>query len=151
MWAGNCYLSKQAFGLIVGINSVTLSPIIHSFMSRFFKSFKFAINGIKYAVKTQLNFKIQLLAVLVAVGAGWYFHISGSEWLAIVLCMGAVLAAELMNTAIETLVDLVSPEFNPKAGMVKDVAAGAVLVIALTALMVALIIFVPKLLSLNVA
>lgn len=120
-------------------------------MQRFFKGFKFAANGLRYTIKTQLNFKIQLFAVLMVVAAGFFFHISLLEWIAIVVCIGAVLAAELMNTAIETLVDLVSPEFNPKAGIVKDIAASSVLVMALMALTVALIIFVPKFISLNAA
>jgi undecaprenol kinase/diacylglycerol kinase (ATP) len=76
--------------------------------------------------------------------AGWHFSISVAEWLAIVLCVGAVLVTELINTAIETLVDMVSPEFNVKAGLVKDIAAAAVLIAAIMAVIVALIIFVPK-------
>ncbi|RYG19527.1 MAG: diacylglycerol kinase family protein [Chitinophagaceae bacterium] len=113
-------------------------------MQKFFRGFKFAANGLIYAVKTQLNVRVQLFVVVLIVAAGFLFKISSLEWLAVVICIGVVLLAELMNTAIETLVDLVSPEFNPKAGLVKDIAAGAVLIVALMAFAVALIIFVPK-------
>lgn len=104
----------------------------------------FAANGLKQVFKTQFNFKIHSLAAISVVLFGWWLEVSVPEWLALVICIGCVLAAELMNTAIEFLVNLVSPEFNPKAGLVKDIAAGAVLVTALMSLAVSLIIFVPK-------
>ena len=113
-------------------------------MRKFFNGFKFALSGLMFASKTQLNIKVQLFAAVIVVVAGFLFKISFSEWLAITICTGCVLAAELLNTSIEALVDLVSPEFNPKAGLVKDIAAAAVLVAALIALTVALIIFIPK-------
>lgn len=113
-------------------------------MSRFLKSFGFAIKGLKQGFKTELNFRVHVVAAVLTFVAGWYFEVSLLEWLAIIICIGSVLAAELMNTAIEGLVNLVSPEFNPRAGLVKDVAAAAVLVVALMSLVVGLIIFVPK-------
>jgi len=113
-------------------------------MQKFLRGFKFAINGLVYAIRTQLNVRVQLFSVLIVAVAGFCYQISSLEWLAVVICIGAVLLAELMNTAIETLVDMVSPEFNTKAGLVKDIAAAAVLITALMALAVALIIFVPK-------
>jgi len=113
-------------------------------MNRFLKSFKFAAKGVFYTITTQPNFIFHLFAGLLVVLAGWYFDVSKEEWLAIVICIGLVMVTELINTAIEVLVDWLSPEFNVKAGLVKDIAAGAVLVAALVALMIALIIFVPK-------
>jgi len=92
-----------------------------------------------------MNFKIHLVATLLVGIAGWYFQLSGHEWLWIILAIGLVLVAELLNTAIELLVDLVSPDFNPKAGKVKDVAAGAVIVAAFISVIIAAIIFIPKL------
>ena len=92
-----------------------------------------------------MNFQIHLFATILVGIAGWYFQLSGNEWLWIVLAIGLVLVAELLNTAIELLVDLVSPEFNVKAGKVKDVAAGAVIVAALISVIIAAIIFIPKL------
>lgn len=113
-------------------------------MARFFNSFRFAAKGLRESFKSELNFKIHFIAAVLVVVLGCYVDISALEWLAVVICIGSVLAAELINTAIETLVDLVSPAYNPKAGMVKDVAAAAVLVVAVMSLVVGLIIFVPK-------
>ena len=67
------------------------------------------------------------------------------EWIAVILCIGMVIGAELFNSAIERIVDLVSPQRHPLAGQIKDIAAGAVLICALTALIIGLIIFIPYL------
>jgi diacylglycerol kinase (ATP) len=117
-------------------------------MKKFIRGFGYAFKGIWHSTVTQLNFKVHLAAAVVAVYAGYALHISNSEWLWITLCIGLVLAAELFNTAIEFLTDLVSPEYNKKAGLVKDMSAGAVLVTAICALIIGLIIFLPKLLAL---
>ena len=113
-------------------------------MRRLIKSFGYALSGVAYTIKTQLNFRIHLVAILMVLLAGWYFHLSASEWLWIVLAIGLVLVAELLNTAIEILVDLVSPDFNIQAGRVKDVAAGAVVIAAMIAVVIGLLIFIPK-------
>ena len=113
-------------------------------MIRLFKSFKFAVAGIKYAFDTQVNFKFHSLATIVVAIAGFYFELSHLEWLWIIAAIGMVVSVELLNTAIETLVDLVSPDYNVKAGIVKDLSAGAVLVIAIMAAAIGLLIFVPK-------
>ncbi len=117
-------------------------------MKKFIRGFGYALNGIRHAAVTQLNFRVHVVAAIVAVGAGYALHISAVEWLWIILCIAMVLAAELFNTALEFLTDLVSPEYNKKAGLVKDMAAGAVLITAICALVIGLIIFVPKLLLL---
>jgi len=91
---------------------------------------------------------VHLFCALIAIILGYALHISTSEWLWITLCVGMVLLTELINTAIELLVDLVSPEYNEKAGRVKDMCAGAVLITAVTALVIGLVIFLPKLLLL---
>lgn len=117
-------------------------------MKKFIQGFGYAWNGIRHTAATQLNFKVHLAAALIAVYAGYALHISNNEWLWITLCIGVVLTAELFNTAIEFLTDLVSPEYNEKAGLVKDMSAGAVLVTAICALIIGLIIFAPKLLAL---
>jgi diacylglycerol kinase (ATP) len=105
------------------------------------RSFGYAIQGIMVATREQLNIKIHLLAVVAVSAAGLYFHITWSEWCWIVLCFGMVLSAELFNSAIENLVDLVSPGHHHLAGKVKDIAAGAVLVTAVATALIALIIF----------
>jgi diacylglycerol kinase len=113
-------------------------------ITRFLKGFVYAFRGLGFVTATQRNFRIQILIALVAVSLSYYLNISVSEWLAIIICVGMVLAAECFNTALEKLVDLVSPEFNKQAGLVKDVAAAAVLVCAITVITIALVIFVPK-------
>jgi diacylglycerol kinase (ATP) len=117
-------------------------------MNKFFKGFGYAFKGLRYAAATQLNFRVHLVAMLVAVFMGYIFQISGNEWQWIILCIALVLVVELLNTAIETLTDLVSPQYNEKAGQVKDVAAGAVVITALFALVTGFIIFLPKLITL---
>jgi diacylglycerol kinase (ATP) len=113
-------------------------------MTKRLKSFLYAIKGLSHALTTQGNFRIHLVAMAAAVILGFYFSISRIEWLFVVVAIGFVLAAELFNTAVEYLVDLVSPEWKEKAGWIKDVAAGAVLIAALVALVIGLIIFLPK-------
>jgi diacylglycerol kinase len=117
-------------------------------MKKFIRGFGYALNGIWHASVTQLNFRVHLVAALVTLYEGYALHISTSEWLWIILCIAMVLIAELFNTALEFLTDLVSPEYNKKAGLVKDMSAGAVLIAAICALVIGLIIFVPKLLAL---
>ena len=112
------------------------------------RSFGYAFKGLGYAAKTQLNFRIHLLATLVAVFAGYALHISVNEWQWVVLSIALVLITELFNTALEFLTDLVSPGYNELAGHVKDIGAGAVVVAAIFALATGLIIFLPKLLVL---
>lgn len=111
------------------------------------QNFKYAIFGLGYALKTQNNFRIHLIAAILALMMGCFFDISTQEWLWIILSVFLVIAAELINTAIETLTDLVSPAWHEKAGQTKDVSAGAVMVIAIFALLVGAIIFMPKLIS----
>ena len=108
------------------------------------KGISYAINGFKTAFKTEVNIKTHFAATLVVVLFGWFFEISAIEWILIAGCVGLVISMEMMNTAVEYLVDFVSPEIHVKAGKIKDISAGAVLTVALTALIVGLIIFIPK-------
>ena len=78
-----------------------------------------------------------------AVGLGFYFKVNSLEWIVIILCIGLVLFAELVNTAIETLVDLASPQIHPLAKIAKDVAAASVLVLAIVATVIACFVFIP--------
>lgn len=87
------------------------------------------------------------MAVLV-IAAGFIFSISRMEWCAVVLCIGGVLMAEAVNSAIEALADKVSPERDPLIGRAKDIAAGAVLLFVIAAVVVGLIVFIPKLTAL---
>jgi diacylglycerol kinase (ATP) len=90
-------------------------------------SFKFAFNGIRLMFKSGPNFIIQLIIAILVISAGIYFQITAYEWTIILICVGGVLSAEIFNTAIEKMVDHLSPEKNKYAGEIKDLAAGAVL------------------------
>ena len=111
------------------------------------RSFKYAFAGIKNAVCTQRNARIHLVAAIVAVTCGIILEISVIEWMFVVVAIGFVITAEIINTAIEKLVDLVSPERQEKAGIVKDLSAGAVLIASLMAFLIGSIIFIPKILQ----
>lgn len=108
---------------------------------KFINGFFYALKGLGVAIKEQLNLKIHLLALVVVIVAGIFFDLVAIEWAVIFLTFGLVIATEMVNTAIEYLVDMVQPEFHPQAGKVKDVAAGAVLVAAIIAVAVAITIF----------
>lgn len=112
------------------------------------KSFSFAFKGIKTLVETQENAQIHLFAIVVVTIAGWFFKVSNIEWCFLIVAYTIVLAAEAVNTAIEFLVDLASPNYHPLAGKAKDVAAAAVLITAIGAVIIGVIIFLPKLFSL---
>jgi diacylglycerol kinase (ATP) len=110
-------------------------------MKRFLLSFSFAWKGIKTAWSGQINMRIHVIAAVLVIGAAAYFKVTVGEWVAIVVVIALVVVSELVNTAIEGVVDLVSPERNPLAGKIKDIAAGAVLVAAAAASIVGLLIF----------
>lgn len=108
------------------------------------KSFSFAIAGIKYTLITQPNMRIHVGIAFIAVMAGVAFQIPSSEWLALVIVISFVFMLEILNTAIETLVDLYTEEYHHLAKIAKDTAAGAVMVAAIMSVCVGLIIFLPK-------
>jgi len=107
-------------------------------------SFVYAFAGLKTFFRFEPQAIIHLLAIIVVTFAGYFFELSKSEWIAVILVIGLVLVAEILNTAIEKLTDMVSPEIHPKAKVVKDLAAGAVLMASITALVIGLIVFLPK-------
>ena len=107
------------------------------------KSFSYAGRGVWVFIKTTHNAWIHLAVFVLAIFLGFYFGISKIEWMLLVLAGGFVIVAEAFNTAIEIDIDLTSPDYHPYAKDTKDVAAGAVLLAALTSLTVGLLIFVP--------
>lgn len=109
-----------------------------------FRSLKHALNGCVQLFGTERNAKIHLAAFLIVVAAGFYFAIDRTEWMIILLASGAVIAAEAMNTAIEGTIDIVHPHHGEKAGRIKDIAAGAVLIVTCAAIAVGVIVFFPK-------
>ena len=111
----------------------------------FWRGLALGWRGLAYAWRTQGHIRFHVFAGIAALVAGWFARLSGLEWLILIMAIGAVIAAEVMNTAIEFAVDLVQPKFNPIAGISKDVAAGAVLVTAIQAVVVGLFLFGPPL------
>lgn len=107
-------------------------------------SFVYAFRGIAVSIVDGRNIKVHMLAAVVAVSAGFYFQLNHTEWAILILTIASVIAAELFNTAIEKVVDLISPDHQPLAGFAKDAAAGAVLVFAIASLFVAIFLFGPK-------
>ncbi|MET4105898.1 diacylglycerol kinase family protein [Hymenobacter sp. UYP22] len=112
-------------------------------------SFGYAFRGVWAALRTEVHLWFHAAATVVVVGLGLYLGLARWEWAAVALAVGAVWCAELVNTAIEAVVNLVSPDYHPLAGRAKDVAAGAVLVMALAALVVGLLVFGPRLWALG--
>ena len=107
----------------------------------FRKSFLFAIQGFRTAVQTERNIKVMLGGAVFAIVMGFVLRIDLMSWAIVLLCCGVVISAELLNTAVETVVDLVSPEFHPLAGRAKDVAAAATWVLAVMVALVGLCVF----------
>lgn len=114
-------------------------------MSSRIRSVRFALRGIRQMLQTQHNAWIHAAATAVATTAGALFRIAPYEWLAIVLAIIAVWTAEALNTAFEDLCDVASPEFHPSVERAKDVAAGAVLISAMGSVVVAALVFGPRL------
>ena len=118
-----------------------------SFKSRL-ESFKYAFNGFRTLFLEEHNARIHLFIALIIIFAGFYYDLSNIEWLFIILCIGLVFFAELVNSSIENIADFVSPEKHTSIKKVKDLAAAAVLTSAITSVIVGLIIFLPKIFSL---
>ncbi|WP_192894759.1 diacylglycerol kinase [Neobacillus notoginsengisoli] len=112
---------------------------------RLIKSFGYAIAGIAVAVKTERNLKIHLVFATIAIGFSFFFSISKTEWLFILFLIGGMISLELLNTAIERAVNLVTEEVHPLAKQAKDIAAGAVFIFACLSVVTGLIIFLPRL------
>lgn len=113
-------------------------------MKRLLNSFKFAYMGWQELFRTAPNAKVHLLAAISAIILGFIFHISAGEWSAVIIVITLVWLSESFNSAIEYIVDLISPEYNPVAGKIKDLSAGAVMIAALGALAVGCVVFIPK-------
>ncbi|MBT2656701.1 diacylglycerol kinase family protein [Bacillus sp. ISL-18] len=111
-------------------------------------SFSFAIAGILTAIQKERNMRFHLISSILVLGLSFYFSISKIEWLLILFTIGGMFALELMNTAIERVVDLATAEYHPLAKQAKDIAAGAVFVYAVLAVIVGIIIYLPYVLKL---
>lgn len=113
-------------------------------IKRLKKSFGYAFKGIDNVISNEPNMKIHVSVAILVVIMAFLLKISMIEWIILVLLIGLVLAAEVINTTIENLVDMYTKEYNEKAKVVKDTAAGTVLILAITATIIGLMILVPK-------
>ncbi len=113
-------------------------------MRRFFKSFHFAWEGIVHGCKNERNFKFHICAMLLVMTAGVWTGLTRIEWFVVLILIGGILALELVNTAVERVVDLVTSEHHPLAKQAKDLVAGAVLIYAIVSAIIGILIFIPK-------
>jgi len=114
-------------------------------IKKFFLSFKYPIKGLQYAYRNEQNLAVDVGIALLVVIAGFIFRVSVVEWALLALTIGLVISCELINTAIEAVVDLVTEEYHPLAKVAKDTSAAAVFIFAIVAAVVGIIIFGPKL------
>lgn len=117
-------------------------------LKRFFNSFKYSVDGLKYAYKYEQSMTIHLLITFFIIVTGILVKLSLIEWLLCFILMGLVLATELINTSLEAVVDLSCPRIHPLAKIAKDTASAAVFVFAIVAFASGLIIFIPKIIHL---
>ena len=118
------------------------------FVSGRIKSIGFAVKGAYKLVTTEHSVMVQFSIMIIMIFAGFYFEISREEWMLQILAFGLVLAIEGLNTAVEKIADFIHPEFHNRIGFIKDIAAGAVLFAAFSAIAVAAIIYIPKIVNL---
>jgi diacylglycerol kinase (ATP) len=112
------------------------------------RSFRYAFRGLRLMLASQHNAWVHAVATVTVIGAGLLFQIPRGEWCLIVTAIAAVWVAEGMNTAFEFLCDVASPEFHPMVERAKDVAAGAVLISAIGAIVIGMLVFMPRILTL---
>jgi diacylglycerol kinase len=112
------------------------------------KSFLFAISGLKNAAIREPNFRIHVVSAILVLTAAYFFHFNLLEWLILAITIFLVITFELLNTVLESLVNLISPDLSPEAKIAKDVAAAAVLVSAIFSVIVGAILFIPKIILL---
>ncbi len=115
-----------------------------SFFVNRIRSVGFAFKGALLLIKTEASIKIQVFITLIMTLAGFYFEISNTEWTIQVLAIAMVLGVEGVNTAIEKTADFVQPEYDKKIGFIKDISAGAVMLVSIAACVIGLIIYIPK-------
>ncbi|WP_311078956.1 diacylglycerol kinase family protein [Paenibacillus polymyxa] len=111
-------------------------------------TFRYAAEGVMYALRTQVNMRIHVAVALLVIVAGLNLHISRLDWLFVCVAIAIVIVAELFNTAVEAAVDLISPDIHPLAKAAKDTAAGAVLLAAVFAVIIGIFVFYRPMLTL---
>jgi diacylglycerol kinase (ATP) len=116
-----------------------------SFIINRLKSVGYAFKGMLILFKTEASIKIQVVIAIVVTIAGFYYNISNTEWIVQIAMIGLVMSIEGVNTAIEYIADFIHPDHHPKIGLIKDIAAGAVFIASVVAVIIAIIIYFPKL------
>ena len=114
------------------------------FYSGRLKSVKYAVKGAVKLITTEHSVMAQFGITIIMTIAGFYFEISRTEWMFQIFASGLILSVEGLNTAVEKIADFIHPEFNPKIGFIKDIAAGAVFFAAMTAIAIGCLIYIPK-------
>jgi diacylglycerol kinase len=117
---------------------------IGEWVKRRIRAFEFALSGMRFFIFSGPHAVFHSFAAVAVFALAFYFDVSKFEWLVLLLCVSAVLVAEILNTAIENVVDLASPEFHPLAKQAKDLAAFAVLTASLFSLLIGIVIFGPR-------
>lgn len=112
------------------------------------KSFRHACNGLRLLLKEEHNARIHLFIAISVLVAGYIFNLSTSEWMILVLAIGGVITTEIMNTVLENISDFISPEKHATIKKIKDLAAAGVLISSITAMVVGMLIFLPKFIEL---
>jgi diacylglycerol kinase (ATP) len=115
-----------------------------SFLVNRLKSVRYAFNGAVFLFRTEASIKLQTFIAILITALGFYFKISTTEWLIQIAMIGLVMSIEGVNTAIEYVADFIHPDYNDKIGRIKDIAAGAVFIASISAVIAALIIYLPK-------
>ncbi len=115
-----------------------------SFFNQRIKSIGYAASGAYQLIATEASLKVQFGIGIIMTIAGFYFEISNTEWLIQIIAIGLVMSIEGVNTAIEAISDFIHPEKNDKIGFIKDISAGAVFIASIAAVIVGLIIYLPK-------
>ena len=114
-------------------------------ISKRLQSFRHAFRGIRFAISGEHNIRIHLVAAVLVITAGFFLKLSSHDWIAILFAIGLVLISELFNSAIESIADFISPGHHQDIGKIKDIAAGAVLIAAITAVVIGILVFLPHL------
>jgi diacylglycerol kinase (ATP) len=116
----------------------------NSFFSGRFKSVSFAVKGAVKLITTEHSVMVQFSIAIIMTIVGFFMQITATEWLFQILAIGLVMSVEGINTAVEKIADFIHPDYHERIGFIKDISAGAVLFAAATAILIGLIIYVPK-------
>lgn len=113
---------------------------------KYSETFKFALEGIRVSILNEKNIRFHLVFSVIVIVLAIIFNLTQTEWLFILIAIAGMIVVEMINTAIERVVDLVTDQYHPLAGQAKDIAAGAVLIYAILSVIIGMIIFIPKIL-----